>query len=334
MIKLYWIFIIWSNVIMNQQNQSRIIEILKYFWENTDKEHYVTLVQLQKYLQSLGMSPDRKTLTKDIEILNSIGFFDIEHDRSVQNRYYVTRRYFKESDIKMFCDAVRSSYFISDKDAKEYISAFETFVGPSAREDLHSPSFIDASVRTKNNSVIKNANKISKAIKEKKKISFKYFDYTVDGKKEHKGNKKYFVSPYAMIIDDGKYYFAGFEDEDKIVKTFRIDKIDTISVTVIDAVPQPQAFSAKKFAEQTRMLSGYESEVVLFCHKDVMYGIIDKFGTKVRTEKVDNDHFRACVTTEVSPTFFGWVLGYGGKIKIMGPSNVLKEYKRLITSVI
>ncbi len=318
---------------MNQQNQSRIIEILKYFWKNTDKEHYVTLVQLQKYLQGLGMSPDRKTLTKDIEILNSIGFFDIEHDRSVQNRYYITRRYFKESDIKMFCDAVRSSYFISDKDAKEYISAFETFVGPSAREDLHSPSFIDASVRTKNNNVIKNANKISKAIKEKKKISFKYFDYTVEGKKEHKGNKKYFVSPYAMIIDDGKYYFAGFEDEDKIVKTFRIDKIDSLSVTVIDAVPQPQTFNAKKFASQTKMFSGEESEVELLCHKDVMYGIIDKFGTKVKTEKVDDEHFKATVTTDVSPTFFGWILGYGGKIRIAGPENVVLKFKTTVKNI-
>ena len=318
---------------MSQQNQSRIIELLKYFWKNTDKEHYVTLVQLQKYLQSMGMSPDRKTLTKDIEILNSIGFFDIEHDRSVQNRYYVTRRYFKESDIKMFCDAVRSSYFISDKEAKEYISAFEAFVGPSAREDLHTPSFIDASVKTKNNNVIKNANRISKAIKEKKKISFKYFDYTVDGKKEHKGNKKYFVSPYAMIIDDGKYYFAGFEDEDEIVKTFRIDKIDNLSITVIDSIPQPKSFNAKKLAAQTKMFAGEESEVILYCHKDVMYGIIDKFGPKVKTEKVDSDHFRAFVTAEVSPTFFGWVIGYGGKIKIVGPESVINTLKDIITKI-
>lgn len=312
-----------------QQNQIRLIELLKYLWNKTDKEHYATIVDMQKYLQSLGFNPDRKTLTKDIEILNSIGFFDIEHDRSVQNRYYITRRFFSEAEVKVLCDAVRASYFISDKKAKEFISEFESFVGPSAREGLNSPAFIDASVKTKNSNVIKNANKISKAITEKKKISFKYFDYTVEGKKEHKGNKKYFVSPYAMLIDDGKYYFAGFEDEEEIVKTFRIDKVDSLSITVMDAVPEPKSFSAKKFAEQTRMLSGYESEVVLFCHKDVMYSIIDKFGTKVKTEKVDNENFKAFVITEISPTFFGWVLGYGGKIKIFGPEKIKNEFKNL-----
>ena len=317
-----------------QQNQKRLIELFKYLWENTDREHYATIVDMQKYLQTLGFNPDRKTLGKDIEMLNSIGLFDIEHDRSIQNRYYITRRYFKESDVKVLCDTIRASYFISDKNAKELISAFESLVGPSARDGLKSPSFIDASVKTKNSNVIKNANKISKAISEKKKIAFKYFDYTVDGKKEHKGDKKYFVSPYAMIIDDGKYYFAGFEDEEKIVKTFRIDKVDCLSITPFDSEPQPKSFSAKRFASQTKMYSGYESEVELYCHKDAMYGIIDKFGAKVKTEKIDDEHFKATVTADVSPTFFGWVLGYGGKIKIIGPPSIMKEYKDICDLII
>ena len=48
-----------------------------------------------------------------------------------------------------------------------------------------------------------------------------------------------------------------------------------------------------------------------------------------KTEEVDSDHFRAFVTAEVSPTFFGWVIGYGGKIKIAGPDAVIKEFKKL-----
>ena len=54
-----------------------------------------------------------------------------------------------------------------------------------------------------------------------------------------------------------------------------------------------------------------------------------KFGTKVRTEKVDNEHFKAIVIADVSPTFFGWVLGYGGKIKIEGPKAIIKEFNTI-----
>ena len=58
-----------------------------------------------------------------------------------------------------------------------------------------------------------------------------------------------------------------------------------------------------------------------------MFGIIDKFGQKAKTEKVDDDHFTATVKTDVSPTFFGWVLGYGGKIKITAPENVVEDFR-------
>lgn len=321
-------------MVEKQQNQSRLIELLKYLWQNTDKWHYATIVDMQKHLLTLGFNPDRKTLTKDLEMLNSIGFFDIEHDRSVQNRYYITRRFFSEADVKMLCDAVRSSYFVSAKAAKDFIAQLETFVGPSARAGLNTPAFIDATSRTKNSSVIKSAGRIAKAITGKKQISFKYFDYTVEGKKDHKGNKRYLVSPYAMLIDDGKYYFAGYEEETQIVKTFRIDKVDALAVTAFDAVPRPKSFSARRFASQTRMFAGYESQVELFCHKESMFGIIDKFGAKVKTEKVDEEHFRATVTTDVSPTFFGWIMGYGGKIKITGPANVVDDYQRNALSVL
>ena len=82
------------------------------------------------------------------------------------------------------------------------------------------------------------------------------------------------------------------------------------------------------------MYHGEESEVELFCHKDVMYGIIDKFGAKVKTEKIDDEHFKATVTADVSPTFFGWIIGYGGKIKIAGPAHIAEEYKIVSNSIL
>ena len=324
----------WGDGMEKQQNVARVIELFKYLWDTTDRAHYTTIVTIQNHLRGLGFNPDRKTLTKDIEILNSIGFFDIEHDRSIQNRYYVTRRYFQEADVRMLCDAVRSSHFISPETAKAFIATLETFVGPGTREELRSSAFVDANVKTKNRSVIKNADKIAKAISSGKKITFKYFDYTVDRKKEHKGKKRYIVSPYVMRIDDGKYYFAGLEKESGIVKTFRIDKVDYLSVTESDADPQPKTFNVKTFASQTRMYPGYESVVELFCHKDAMFGIIDKFGQKAKTEKVDDEHFTTTVKTDVSPTFFGWVLGYGGKIKITAPENVVEDFRNTAHAVL
>lgn len=53
-----------------------------------------------------------------------------------------------------------------------------------------------------------------------------------------------------------------------------------------------------------------------------MNGIIDKTSKKVKTEQVDDEHFIAYVTASFSPTFFGWVVRYGGDIKIINPKEI------------
>jgi len=38
------------------------------------------------------------------------------------------------------------------------------------------------------------------------------------------------------------------------------------------------------------------------------------------------------VTVEVSasPTFFGWIFGFGGKVQILSPESVKEEYRQMI----
>lgn len=62
-----------------------------------------------------------------------------------------------------------------------------------------------------------------------------------------------------MVIDDGKYYFAGFEDKEKIVKAFRIDKDDCLSITSFNSESPPRFFSVKRLPSQTKMYSDYRA---------------------------------------------------------------------------
>lgn len=53
---------------------------------------------------------------------------------------------------------------------------------------------------------------------------------------------------------------------------------------------------------------------------------LDKFGKSFDAEALDNSHFRARVHVCVSPTFFGWLFGFGGKIVIENPGTVRERY--------
>ena len=70
----------------------------------------------------------------------------------------------------------------------------------------------------------------------------------------------------------------------------------------------------------------------------MMKYIIDEFGEEVETRKVTEDTFRAKVIVADSPTFYGLIFSFEGKIRIVEPDDVSelkiipgKDYCTLVT---
>ena len=58
--------------------------------------------------------------------------------------------------------------------------------------------------------------------------------------------------------------------------------------------------------------------------------LIDKFGSDFETVVVDNEHFKATVSVCTSTTFYSWVFGFNGKIKIVNPQQVTTAYEEML----
>ena len=54
---------------------------------------------------------------------------------------------------------------------------------------------------------------------------------------------------------------------------------------------------------------------------------MDKFGLDVKTEIVDDEHFKAIVDVNLSGNFYGWVFASRGKMKILAPEWVKLEFQ-------
>ena len=81
----------------------------------------------------------------------------------------------------------------------------------------------------------------------------------------------------------------------------------------------------------------YDAEtktVTLLCDNYMMKTVIDRFGSNVQTYIVSSNQFEATVDVSVSPTFFGWIVGCGGKIKIIAPEDVKTEYQGLLRKLV
>ena len=58
----------------------------------------------------------------------------------------------------------------------------------------------------------------------------------------------------------------------------------------------------------------------------MMKFLIDKFGESVETTKIDEENFSARVYVDLIPTFYRWIFGFRGDIRITGPQKALDGY--------
>jgi predicted DNA-binding transcriptional regulator YafY len=65
-----------------------------------------------------------------------------------------------------------------------------------------------------------------------------------------------------------------------------------------------------------------------------MKTIMDRFGEDVSTTAYSMTEFKATVDVSASPTFYGWLFGFGGKIQILSPESIKESYKELVKNTL
>ena len=124
---------------------------------------------------------------------------------------------------------------------------------------------------------------------------------------------------------------CGFSDDRAKIMNFRVDRMCSTQKLEEDVVPLPEDFDMEEYVQrQFRMFQGEETEVVLKCENDMMRYIVDQFGENAETWKSSEDTFCARVNVADSPTFYSWVFGFVGDIRILEPATAVKTYRRML----
>ena len=143
-----------------------------------------------------------------------------------------------------------------------------------------------------------------------------------------------FISPYHLVWNGDFYYVVGFSNKHNKVVSFRVDRIATTpKILNIASDPVPNSFDLAKYTKEVfSMYDGKTVVVNLKCDNSLMKVIIDRFGEDVTVLAYDMTSFRLKIEVSASPTFYGWVFGFGGKIQILGPKQVKDEYAMMVSS--
>lgn len=313
------------------RNKQRPFRLLKYLYESTDEEHPISTTELVRIFVAEDAHAKRKTVKDDIDVLVGEGF-DVVTVRGRNNSFFLGTRKFELPEVKLLIDAVSSSRFISAKKSETLINKLTDIVSRHQAEKVCRHLYTAEHVKADNKQIYYIVDAVTDAINEGKKIRFQYFDY--DGKKEkclrHDG-AEYSVSPYALVWDDSHYYMCGYSDAKQMIVNYRVDRMCNTEIKDEKAVALPEGFSMDDYVrKQFHMFAGDETEVVLECRDDMMKYIIDQFGEEVETRKVSEDTFQAKVHVADSPTFYGWVFPFEGKIQIVEPEEIREKYRSMV----
>lgn len=318
-----------------EKQKQKLFRILEILMRETDEEHGLSMAELISRLAEYGIPAERKSVYDDFLVLEELGF-DISHTETRPPRYKLDTKIFELAELKMLVDAVQSSKFITAKKSREIIEKLGLFCGVHRSRELSRQVYVEDRIKTMNTAALYSIDAIHTAINSNRKLSFKYFDYNGEKKKVLRhGGAPYTVSPCALIWDDEKYYLVAFDEDEGIIKNFRVDKMqdtDMLDSQSSDA-PALEKFNPADYSRKIfGMYGGREELVTLECREKLAGVIIDRFGTDPVFIKTDFG-FKLSMRVMVSPTFFSWVLAFGEDMRILSPGSVRAELLEILTRV-
>lgn len=318
----------------SSQQKLKLMYLAKILLERTDEENAITVREMIDALDACGISAERKSIYDDVECLKQFGL-DICSVKNSSTGYFVASREFELPELKLLVDSVQSSKFITHKKSMELISKIEKLTSNHNARKLDRQVFVSNRVKTYNEQIYYNVDKIHEAIAADRKIQFRYFDLDLDKRKVYrKEGETYTETPVALSWDDENYYLIVYKEKYSSFAHYRVDKMDNINVSEDTRDRIPENFDLSDYTKTVFSMFGGEQVAVTVEFDNRLVGVVfDRFGVDVPIIKSGSDHFRCTVKVAVSPQFFSWVMGFGNRARIISPDYVVEEQKKLLAEI-
>lgn len=319
---------------MAQENY-RKIKLLK-LWEmlrlDTDEQHPITTNQICARLDAMGIVCDRRTLSKDIALLNEQGYEIMDVAVGHEKGYYVEDRSFSIPELKILMDAVQAASFITEKKTAQLVEKLADLGGSHRAEILKSNIVNFKTTKHRNEHIFYNVDALEQAISRQKKILFRYFDLNEYGAKVYRREgHRYVVEPIALVFNEDNYYMLCYSSRHNKISTYRVDRMD--AVTVLEDRITDTAVALKEevfgYTEQVfKMYAGEAIDLVLEFSDNLIGVVFDKFGENTKMMRCGEHKCIATVKVQISPVFWGWLFQFAGEMKILSPEDVADAYRQ------
>lgn len=305
-------------------NKTRLLYLLQYLQKHTDPDHIKNANDINAALSFLGKDLDRKTIYSDIESLNEAGY-DVEMTRNGDKiGYYYDGNLFDMAELRILADSILSNDFLSRKKADAMLEKLLSLTNEYEAAELRQ-SLIYPSATAQNEQILYNIDAIQQAIRHRKAISFRYFDIDLSKKRVYR-NHSYSVIPYALVLNNERYYLICYSERFENFGHYRLDKMDSISLE--DTEHSFRQFDVNQYMSSAfGMYAGEKRSVTLRCRNSLAEMVTDRFGSNGIITRRDEQFFEIEAQVMLSPTFYSWIFSYNGDIRIIKPDDVIEEFR-------
>lgn len=311
---------------------------LLYLWELLKKDsgesRPLKTTEILEALEKVGISCDRRTLSRDIGDLNQWGFEVMNVLCGHEKGYYVADRLFSTPELRILMDGVESSQLITEKKSRELKRKLASMGGSYESERLRNHSLFHNRRKYSNEVIYYTIDALEKAIWENKKISFFYYKLNEKREKVYDLDKcRFVVDPIGLTMNGDRHYLAALDPRREGLSVFRIDRMEDVTQEQEDRSPEcvVRKAEAEAFANQAvKMHSGKACDVTLQFVSEMTPHIMDRFGEQIEIRAVDDGLYEITAPVMISPTFWGWLFQYQDNIRLTHPQSAVQEAREFI----
>lgn len=211
----------------DKNRKLKLLKLLEILQRETDEQHPMKTTDICRRLEDMDISCDRRILASEIQTLCEQGYEIQQCQVGRAKGYFIDDRAFSVPELRMLIDAVEASQLLTEKKTQELIDKIVRLSGDRQAEILKSSIVRFNSAKPTNERIYYTIEALEKAIREKKKVTIRYFHLNEHREKVYRSeNGIHTVEPIALVYNNDRYYLTCYNPTADRNYNYRLDRIE------------------------------------------------------------------------------------------------------------
>lgn len=323
---------------LTRTGKSRTLAVMDILRAFTDGDHGLTAREIASVIGiRTGREPSEGAVLSDLHEISAnrpLGMGVTIPGRGESGGFRCERSALTVAQARLLVNMARTCKFVTAEQRSELCEAVYETVSIS-QQDAIAGVCTDGREVPRSSDAFEAADVSLRALKAGRMIRFAYVDWGLDGVERPltspEGSMTFEETPIALVYSFGNYYLETWADHPSPGRrmTRRLDRMRRPEVSPRRARNTKEVGelrrSVRERTEQTFDMWGDGIPRTLFLRIDSSAAryAFDRFGHSLRVRHVaeDGSHGYACITVQLAPTFYRWVVGMGGGVTITRPKD-------------